>query len=122
MDLLAHVGRRVRELREQRGMSQLELAQAAGVSARQLARLEGGSANLTLTTLEALAGALGTRAALLLPKARPAAANRKSVEALAEAAEDLTDADLLVIVGLVRLAAKHRLPLAGLLKELNDET
>src|SRR5665213_1288244 len=94
MDLLAHVGRRVRELREAHNLSQVEVAQAAGVSARQLARLEAGTANLTLTTLEAIAGALGSRAAALLPHPPAPSSQRKEMVELLEIADRMSAGDV----------------------------
>ncbi|MBX3273069.1 MAG: helix-turn-helix transcriptional regulator [Sandaracinaceae bacterium] len=56
--VLANVGLRVAELREERRMSQAELAQAMRVQLRQAQRYESG-ANLTLATLVRLARVLG---------------------------------------------------------------
>jgi XRE family transcriptional regulator, regulator of sulfur utilization len=55
---VADVGRRVRELRERRGMSLSELARRAAVGKATLSGLEAGTRNPTLDTLQALAAAL----------------------------------------------------------------
>jgi transcriptional regulator with XRE-family HTH domain len=52
------LGRTVRELREQRGWSQSELARAAGMTQSAVARFEGGGTVPTLPVLERLASAL----------------------------------------------------------------
>jgi DNA-binding XRE family transcriptional regulator len=54
-----HVGRRIRELREQKGFTQVELARAAGIPQSHLSRLENAEHSATNLTLEKIAGALG---------------------------------------------------------------
>lgn len=58
-ELARHVGRRVRELREERDTSLSALARSAQLSKATLSELERGTANPTLATLEALAVTLG---------------------------------------------------------------
>ncbi len=70
------LGGRVRELREKRNMTQLELATAIGMRREDLVRLETESrpSNPTFARIVAIAEALGVDAADLLPKRnRPAA-------------------------------------------------
>ncbi len=55
--VVANVGRRVAELREQRGLTQAELARKMRVQLRQAQRYESG-ANFTIVTLVRLADAL----------------------------------------------------------------
>lgn len=52
------LGRAVRDLREQRGWSQTQLAQAAGMTQSAVARLEAGGTVPTLAVLERIAQAL----------------------------------------------------------------
>jgi transcriptional regulator with XRE-family HTH domain len=54
----ADVGRRVRELRERRGMSLSELARRAAVGKATLSGLEAGTRNPTLDTLQAVGAAV----------------------------------------------------------------
>jgi transcriptional regulator with XRE-family HTH domain len=49
---------RLRQLRDQRGLSQRALAEKAGISREYLARLETGRQDPTLSTLEKIARAL----------------------------------------------------------------
>ncbi|MGG5751372.1 helix-turn-helix domain-containing protein [Zafaria sp. Z1313] len=56
---LAHVGGRIRSVREGHGWSLSRLAAAAGIGKGTLSELEQGARNPTLETLYALAGALG---------------------------------------------------------------
>ncbi|WP_458526967.1 helix-turn-helix domain-containing protein [Onishia taeanensis] len=58
-DVLVHVAANVRRLRQAAGLSQQALAEAAGVSRRMLVNVERGDVNVSLTTLDRLAEALG---------------------------------------------------------------
>jgi DNA-binding XRE family transcriptional regulator/mannose-6-phosphate isomerase-like protein (cupin superfamily) len=60
------VGRNVRRLRQERGITLSELAGSAGISLAMLSRLEKGDVSPSLETLAALAEALGTGPASLL--------------------------------------------------------
>lgn len=57
---LMDFGRRLRELRLKRGLSQEELAQHAGLDRTYVSQAEQGRRNATLITLMKIAGALGT--------------------------------------------------------------
>ncbi len=62
---------RLRALREKRGLSQRELAKAAGLHQPRIVELEAGKrANISLDTLERLADALGVAPAALLTRKR----------------------------------------------------
>ena len=63
---LSSVGKRVREAREQRGLSRKALAEAAEVSERYLAQLEVGSGNASIILLRRVASALNVRLTRLL--------------------------------------------------------
>ena len=56
--LLPTLGRRVRELRERRGMTRKLVAREAGVSERHLAHVEGGEGNVSIMLLDSVARAL----------------------------------------------------------------
>ena len=62
----------IRRLREQRGMSQEELAQAAKLSVGSFARIERAQANPAWTTVKRIARALGLSAAELAAQAERA--------------------------------------------------
>ncbi len=59
-EFLARLGRRVREVRDRRGMTRKLVAREAGVSERHLAHLEGGEGNVSIVLLAHIAHALGT--------------------------------------------------------------
>lgn len=56
--LLSNVGRRIAELRSERHLTQEELSEKLGVTARWVQSAEAGDENLTLTTLARFANAL----------------------------------------------------------------
>lgn len=55
---LSSLGKRVRELRNRRGMTRKMMAREANVSERHLAQLEGGEGNVSIVLLRRIAGAL----------------------------------------------------------------
>src|ERR1700690_2994691 len=55
---LVFLGKRVRELRNRRGLTRKMLAREANVSERHLAQLEAGEGNLSIVLLRRIAGAL----------------------------------------------------------------
>jgi len=59
-ELLAVVGARARRARHERGLSQREVAEAAGLDRAYLSSIEHGKQNITLGALLRLARALGT--------------------------------------------------------------
>jgi len=64
--ILPDLGRRLREAREERGLSLSEVAREAGLSRRHLTEAEAGRANLSVLALGAIASALGRTASRLL--------------------------------------------------------
>jgi transcriptional regulator with XRE-family HTH domain len=66
---LARLGRAVRELREQRRLSQAQLATATGVAERRVGALEAGRLDPDYVLLLALAKALGVRPVALVIRA-----------------------------------------------------
>jgi transcriptional regulator with XRE-family HTH domain len=60
-DVLTFVGENLRRLRRQAGLSQAALAESSGISRRMIVGLEGGETNISLSSLDRLAEALGTR-------------------------------------------------------------
>lgn len=71
MDARAIIGWNLRRLRVAQGLSQERLALAAGIDRAYVGRVERGSENVTIATLEAMARALAVPVAHLL--AEPAA-------------------------------------------------
>ena len=67
--LKAVLGAQVRDLRRSRGLTQEGLAEELGVTPRYLAGIERGERNLTLDSVDMLAGQLGVVALALLDSA-----------------------------------------------------
>lgn len=61
------LGQRIRDLREERGIAQAELARRIGSSPSHLNKLEAGLKAATVVTVEAVARALGVEVAELFP-------------------------------------------------------
>lgn len=57
-DICTRFGRRIRELRKERGWRQLDLAEQAGISENYVSDLELGRKEVCLRTIEALSEAL----------------------------------------------------------------
>lgn len=90
----AALGRRIRDARKRVGLTQGELADAAGVSKTYVFELETRGANPSLDALWTIARALGTGARDLVPETdRDAAASPAAMEELAREAVQLA-ADL----------------------------
>ncbi len=60
-DLMARVGRRVREARKRLGIARRRLSEISGVSPRYLAQIEAGEGNMSIALLQRVALALDTR-------------------------------------------------------------
>ena len=59
VDVLAHVSGNLRRLRLAAGLSQSALAEVSGISRRMIVSVEAGDANISLSSLDKLAGAMG---------------------------------------------------------------
>lgn len=68
MDIREVFGRRVRRLREERGLSQEEFADEAGLHRTYVSGVERGVRNPTITVVEKIAKGLGVAPGDLLPK------------------------------------------------------
>ena len=65
MNILTQLGMRIRYLRKQKGMSQLDLALEAEVNKNYISDLERGSRNPSILILEKIAKALGVSLEIL---------------------------------------------------------
>ena len=80
VDVLARVGENVRRLRQERELSQAVLAERSGISRRMIVAIESGTANVSLSTIDRLAEALGVSFSEV---ARPAdAADNRRIESV----------------------------------------
>lgn len=60
-DVLTHLSGNLRRLRQAKGVSQDALARQAGLSRRMISSIEGGAANVSLSTVDKLAAALSAK-------------------------------------------------------------
>ena len=65
-DALRELGRRLRQLREERGLGIARLASLTGLNPDDIPAMEAGKVDIPLTTIFALAVALGVKPAQLL--------------------------------------------------------
>lgn len=63
---LKSLGQRVQQLRTEKGFTQQELCDKAEIARSQLTRLEQGDLNITVSTLNALATAMGVTPKMVL--------------------------------------------------------
>lgn len=88
------VRRRIRELRRDRGLTQEELCEHAGISIDAISRIEGGSRVPTLDTIDAIAAALSVSPLAFFDGASPLVSPKKQavplrrIVALLEGKED----------------------------------
>jgi len=59
MDICEAVGRRLRQLRKNKGLSQEQMADAAGVNAKYYSEIERGKRNISLKVMERVSSNLG---------------------------------------------------------------
>lgn len=59
MDILASVGGRIQKIREEKGITQDQLGEKAGINAKYVSAIERGQKNLTVLTLQKIAKGLG---------------------------------------------------------------
>lgn len=83
--MLQHVSLNVRSLRNAAGLSQTALAERSGVSRRMLVAIEAGEKNVSLTTLDLIAEALGVAFSTLIQA--PGQRDPARIEQLAWAGE-----------------------------------
>ncbi len=137
-DLHALLARRVRDARARRFMTRKQLAEQSGISMAYLARVEGGTSNISLGLLKKLAHALSMPIASFLSADEPASADlalivaflkRQPIDKLAQIRRRLfegRDARRIALIGIrgvgkstlgPKLAQRLKVPFV----ELNDE-
>lgn len=80
-DVVQHVGRRIAALREQKGLSQEEVAAEASVTVKYVQRIEAGRENLSIRSMVRWANLFDVRVVeLLRGRARPQKGRGRPVE------------------------------------------
>ena len=116
-EFLRALGKRVREIREQRGMARKILARDADVSERYLAQLEGGEGNISIVLLRRVVLALGVSLVELLSDDRRSVEHRlirRFLERLPEHRLEEVVFRLMRDFGFQESARKKRIALIGL--------
>ena len=116
-EFLRALGKRVREIREQRGMARKILARDADVSERYLAQLEGGEGNISIVLLRRVVLALGISLVELLSDDRRSVEHRlirRFLERLPEHRLEEVVFRLMRDFGFQESARKQRIALIGL--------
>lgn len=108
-DVVHRFAGRLRETRLGQGMTQIDLATAAGISLAYVGRLEAGAASCTIDILEKIAKALAVTVADLLPATDPpdtTAQLRERVRSLSDRLVETADRETLALAAqfLARLA------------------
>jgi transcriptional regulator with XRE-family HTH domain len=85
-DVLAHVAGNIRRRRHLLGISQSALAERSGMSRRMIVGIESGEANISLSSLDRLAEALGMSFAEIVRS--PEATDNRRIESLAWRGDD----------------------------------
>jgi transcriptional regulator with XRE-family HTH domain len=93
-DVLAHVAGNVRHLRAAAGLSQSALADLSGISRRMIVGIESGEANVSLSTLDRLATALGVSFSQIVRS--PDASDNRRIESLAWQGQDARSGGILL--------------------------
>ncbi len=65
--LIIEIGKKVKELRELKGLSQYELSYQTNISRNQIGRIERGEINTSISQLKEIADGLGVEMKELLP-------------------------------------------------------
>jgi transcriptional regulator with XRE-family HTH domain len=107
-DLARRVGERLRTARHDRGWSVAALAGAAGIGKGSLSEIENGIRNPTLSTLYALAGALGLPLSSLLANQAGARVSSPGVAALLLDVHESADSTVEVYRLVLDPGAQHR--------------
>jgi XRE family aerobic/anaerobic benzoate catabolism transcriptional regulator len=116
-DFLLALGKRVRGIRERRGMARKVLALDAGVSERYLAQLEGGEGNVSIMLLRRIANALGVSQTMLLSSDDRSEGHwliRRFLQRLPEHRLEEVILRLECEIGLEEVARTNRIALIGL--------
>lgn len=66
-DTLKIVGKKLREIREEKHLTQVDVAEGAGISTNHYAQIERGESNPTIGTLENILRVLKTKSSKVLP-------------------------------------------------------
>ena len=109
IELGKRVGKRLRELREQRGWTQAEFAELTNKAVETISNMERGKTVPGLLTLEQFAKRLGVGLEVLVRSEAPEDSPRSQHSAVVAAAADrLPESELELLAGIIGLLDKQR--------------
>ena len=107
MDILKRVGKKIREIRKNRGLSQEALGEKAGLSSNYIGQIERGQKQVTLTTLARIAKSLRIDVSVLFEGVSEKTKQDEDLKLLLELAKILNQRDLAMVRRLSEHLAKR---------------
>ena len=108
VDILKHVGKKIREIRKNRGLSQEALGEKAGLSSNYVGQIERGQKQVTLTTLAKIAESLEIDVSQLFEESTSKKVKQEEeLSFLIESAKILSLRDLKIVCTLAGALAKR---------------
>ena len=101
---------RLRKIREEKGLSQADLAQKTGLQPSAVSHFETGRRSPSFENLRALADALGISTDHLLGREVKAGVSGPTIQSIFRNAEKMTERDLETLAGFAELLAKKNKP------------
>lgn len=102
MDIREQLGRRIRDLRRKRGLTQERLAEAASVDVKYLGNIERGKENPTIGTLEKLANTLSVKVHQILDCEHEVTGKQVLQRRITQMLRECNERELQIILRLVR--------------------
>jgi len=107
VDILKRVGKKIREIRKNRGLSQEALGEKAGLSSNYIGQIERGQKQVTLTTLARIAKSLRIDVSVLFEGVSEKTKQDEDLKLLLELAKILNQRDLAMVRRLSEHLAKR---------------
>ena len=109
MDLGRRIGRRIRQLREERGLTQAQFAELTGKAVETISNMERGKTIPGLLTLDQFARHLGVPLEEMVKSDQPEAdPHSQNAAIVAVAARRLPDTEMELVAGMIGLLDKQR--------------
>lgn len=106
MDFLEELGTKIRERRQQLGISQQELAEAVGYTSKgMISRVEGGFINLPMDKLVLISHCLGVKPSYFIMDEKRPRLNNKLIESLEELSDE-EQKQVLAYINIIRRAGE----------------
>lgn len=102
METKAQLGRRIKDLRKKRGLTQEGLSEAANVDVKYLGNIERGRENPSISTLEKVANTLGVKLHQLLDFEHEATGKQVLKKGITQILNQCDEKELRIMLRLVR--------------------